>query len=112
MWRLNLSEFSRMIAISRNGFILLFLYFLSISLFGCGDDEDAAEVLVGTWELVAIDGESLKSDQQSDRGDEGTDVVNMEVKSVFGSDGSWVSEITLSHRWLLEEGGACKRSVR
>ena len=93
-----------MIAISRNHFILLLLYFLSISLFGCGDDEDASEVLVGTWELVAIDGESLKSDQQSDRGDEGTDVANMEVKSVFGSDGSWVSEITLSHRWLMEEG--------
>ena len=93
-----------MIAISRNHFILLLLYFLSISLFGCGDDEDASEVLVGTWELVAIDGEPLKSDQQSDRGDKGTDVANMEVKSVFGSDGSWVSEITLSHRWLLEEG--------
>lgn len=104
MQRRNLSEFSRMITISRNGCILLLLYFLSISLFGCGDDEDAAETLVRTWELVAIDGEPLKSDQQSDRGDKGTDVANMEVKSVFGSDGSWVSEITLSHRWLLEEG--------
>ena len=104
MQRRNLSEFSRMITLSRNGFILLLLYFLSISLFGCGDDEDASETLVGTWELVAIDGEIFKSDQKSDRGNAGTDVANMEVKSVFGSDGSWVSEITLSHRWLLEEG--------
>ena len=83
---------------------MLLLYFLSISLFGCGGDEDTSETLVGTWELVTIDGESLKSDQQWDRGNEGPDVANMEVKSVFGSDGSWVSEITLSHRWLLEEG--------
>ena len=104
MQRGNLSELSRMITLSRNGCILLFLYLVSISLFGCGDEEDAAEVLVGTWELIAIDGEIFKSDQQSDRGNEGTDVANMEVKSVFGSDGSWVSEITLSHRWLLEEG--------
>lgn len=104
MQRRNLSELSRMVTISRNGFIWLLLYLLSISLFGCGDDEDASETLVGTWELVAIDGESLKSDQHSDRGDEGAAVANMEVKSVFGSDGSWVSEIILSHRWLLEEG--------
>ena len=104
MQRGNLSGFSRMVTLSRNGFILLLLYLLSISLFGCGGDEDTSETLVGTWELVAIGGESLKSDQHFDRRDEGTDVANMEVKSVFGSDGSWVSEITLSHRWLLEEG--------
>ena len=93
-----------MITISRNGFILLLLYLISIGLFGCGDDEDTSEALVGTWELVALDGESLESDQQSDRGNAGTDVTNMKIKVVFGSDGSWVSEIILSQRWLLEEG--------
>ena len=93
-----------MITISRNGFVLLLLNLLSIGLFGCDTDEDTSEALVGTWELVALDGESLISDQQSGRGDAGTDVTNMEIKVVFGSDGSWVSEIILSQRWLLEEG--------
>ena len=52
-------------------------------MFGCGGDEDASKTLVRTWELVAIDGEPLKSDQQSDIGDVGPDTVNMAVKSVM-----------------------------
>ena len=81
--------------ILRNCFILLLLYFISISLFGCGGDEDASEDLVGTWDLVTVDGRTPVGDIQRHIGNE-FDVLTAEGKNIFSSDGSFFQEVSFS----------------
>ena len=44
--------------------------------------------LVGTWELISIDGKTLKTDSQKDMEDLKTEVLGIETKIVLASDGT------------------------
>ena len=83
-----------MIAICKSGFYFLLLFLILLGIFGCGDDEEALENLIGTWELVTVDGRTPRADLQSEMGTEAT-VLTAGVKYVFSSDGSLFQELTI-----------------
>lgn len=66
-----------------------------LSLFSCaGDEADPSEDLIGTWELVSIDGKTPKAAFQEDWGDKETEVIAAAMKLVFVSDGSLFLEVS------------------
>ena len=97
-----------------------FLYYSTLCLFlilpgisGCGgdneetsDDQDPSKNLVGTWELITVDGKNPKADSQQDIGDEETEVLDSAGKVVFASDGSLFREVSLTVRILIESSRA------
>ena len=79
---------------------ILCLFLISLNLFGCGSDEEELpdevvspeDLLVGTWELITIDGKTPKADAQQDIGDEDSEVLTAEAKIVFAPNGSLFQE--------------------
>ena len=87
--------------------LCLFLILPGIS--GCGgdneetsDDQDPSKNLVGTWELITIDGKTPKAYFQQDIGDEEIELLDSAGKVVFASDGSLFQEVLLTVRILIE----------
>lgn len=80
-------------------FISVFWFFLMLlGIFGCGGDEDTenpSEKIVGSWELITINGKSPKTDAQQDFEDDEGEVVDAGEKLVFGADSSFFREIVL-----------------
>ena len=84
-----------MIIMLRNCFYQLLIFFLLLGMLGCGgDEEDPVENLVGSWELITIDGKTPKEDAQED--DEDIEIRSAARKYVFASDGSLFAEISMS----------------
>ena len=80
---------------------IFWCFLILLGIFGCGDEdtpivnEDPSEKIVGSWELITIDGKSLKVDAQQDWGNEEGEVVEATEKFVFGADSSFFREISL-----------------
>ncbi len=91
------------------------LFLIPLGILGCGSDEEdtpedivntpedvinAAEVFVGSWELLTIDGKTLKAElQQID--DEKTELLDVGIKVVFTTDGLWFKEFSVTIRELI-----------
>lgn len=75
-------------------FLFFAIFLLLLGIFGC--DRDASEVLVGTWELVTIDGKTPKVHFQQDLESQETNVLAAALKLVFAPDGSLFREVSLS----------------
>ena len=87
---------------------ILLLSAVLLGLLGCGgddenpsDDEDPLVKIVGTWELITIDGKTPKADFEQDA-DEETEVLDAARKIVFASDGALFQELTGTFRYLIE----------
>ena len=87
--------------------LCLFLILLGIS--GCGgdneetsDDQDPSKNLVGTWELITVNGKTQKAHFQQDTGDEEIELLDFAEKVVFASDGSLFQEMLFTVRILIE----------
>ena len=80
---------------------ILCFFLILLGIFGCGDEdtsvvnEDPSEKIVGSWELITIDGKTPKADSQQDIGDDEGEVVEAGVKFVFGADSSFFREYSL-----------------
>ena len=80
---------------------ILCFFLILLGIFGCGDEdtsvvnEDPSEKIVGSWELITIDGKTPKADSQQDRGDDEGEVVEAGGKFVFGADSSFFREYSL-----------------
>ena len=85
-------------------------FFLTLlGICGCGSDEvetsgddDSSKTLVGTWELISIDGNTPKVDAQENLNSEETEVLAMASKIVLASDGALFQEVSLTVRTLIE----------
>ena len=75
-------------------FLFVIIFLLLLGIFGC--DRDASEVLVGTWELVTIDGKTPKVHFQQDLENQETNVLAAALKLVFAPDGSLFREASFS----------------
>ena len=81
--------------------ILCFLLIL-FGLFGCGGDEEAASKdLVGTWELITVDGKTPRAYFQQIAENEDFEVLAMALKVVFASDGTLFQELSFTARALI-----------
>ena len=80
---------------------ILCFFLILLGIFGCGDEdtsvvnEDPSEKIVGSWELITIDGKTPKADSQQDIGDDEGEVVEAGRKFVFGADSSFFREYSL-----------------
>ena len=87
----------------------IFCFFvILLAIFGCGSDEDIpavdedpAKKIVGSWELVTINGKSPKADAQASEDD--WEVVEAKGKRVFAADGSFFIEIELLMKMRVED---------
>ena len=93
-----------------------YLYYSALCLFlilpgisGCGgdseetsDDQDPSKNLVGTWELITVDGKTPKADLQQNTVDEEIEILDSAGKVVFASDGSLFQERSFTFRILIE----------
>ena len=80
------------------------LYFLLIlfGIFGCGGDEGTtSEDLVGTWELITVDGKMPRADVQQIAGNEDFEVLAVALKVVFASDRTLFQELSITARRLI-----------
>ena len=92
-------------------------FFLTLlGICGCGSDEvdtsddevetagddDSSKTLVGTWELISIDGNTPKVDAQGNLNSEETEVLAVVSKIVLASDGALFQEGSLTVRTLIE----------
>ena len=73
----------------------LCVFLILLGIFGCGGDddtsdadEDPSENLVGTWELITIDGKTPKADLENDLKNEEAEVISAASKIVLASDGA------------------------
>ena len=78
---------------------LLFCCLVSVGLLGCGGDEveeekELLEDLVGTWELIRIDGKTPQTFLQEDENE--FEVTAASMKLVFASDGSLYRELSFT----------------
>ena len=84
-----------MLTISKKSFLFLVCFPFLFGLFGCGsDDGNPSENLVGTYELLTIDGKTLKEDLEADIED--GEVLAVTAKLVFSADGSLYQEVEMS----------------
>ena len=87
---------------------LLILLVLAIS--GCGeiDEQPPAEApnpakdLVGTWEMITIDGETPKEDAQKNVNLAELKILAVDTKIVFAEDGAFFQDLKLTSRVLIE----------
>ena len=110
---MNYSTYTRRILGHYLYYFALCLFLILLSISGCGgdseetsDDQDPSKNLVGTWELITVDGKTPKADFQQDIGDEETEVLDLAGKVVFASDGSLFQEVSLTERILIESSRA------
>ena len=75
-------------------FLFVVVFLLLPGIFGC--DRDASKVLVGTWELLTIDGKTPEVHFQRDLESQETNVLAAALKLVFASDGSLFQEVSFS----------------
>ncbi|MYB96003.1 hypothetical protein F4054_06895 [Candidatus Poribacteria bacterium] len=87
----------------------LCFFLILLCIFGCGGaedtysaDEDSSENLVGTWELITIDGETPKADAQNNLKSEETEVLALATKMVLASDGALFQDALLTVQTLIE----------
>ena len=79
---------------------LLLCFLLPLGIFGCGSDEDDASAdLVGTWELITVNGETPEMAYE----DEDVEVLTVRLKYVFGPDGLLVQDATVTMRARTED---------
>ena len=88
---------------------ILCLFLILLGIFGCGgdseetsDDQDSSKNLVGTWELITIDGKTPKADAQKNLQSEETEVLALAAKIILASDGALFQEVSLTVRTLIE----------
>ena len=88
---------------------ILCLFLILLGIFGCGsdseetsDDQDSSKNLVGTWELITIDGKTPKADAQKNLQSEETEVLALAAKIILASDGALFQEMSLTVRTLIE----------
>ena len=88
---------------------ILCLFLILLGIFGCGgdseetsDDQDSSKNLVGTWELITIDGKTPKADAQKNLQSEETEVLALAAKIILASDDALFQEMSLTVRTLIE----------
>ena len=100
---MNYSTYTKRILWHYRDYCILCIFLILLGVFGCGgDEEDTSSDLVGTWELIRIDGKTLKASFQQEIGDEEIEVLDSAGKIVFASDGSLFQEASLTGRILIE----------
>ena len=88
---------------------IFWFFLILLGIFGCGDEdtpivtEAPSEKIVGSWELITIDGKPLKVDVQQDWGNEEGEVVEATEKLVFGADSSFFREISLVAKQRIKD---------
>lgn len=88
----------------------IFCFFcILLAIFGCGSDEEEpvveetpSEKIVGSWDLVTVNGKSLKADVQEDA-ENGWEVVEAGEKLVFAPDGSLFKEASIGMKLRVED---------
>ena len=95
---------------------ILCVFLILLGIFGCGGDEvdtaddevdtagdevDTAAKIVGTWELKTIDGKKPKAYVQQDIEDETAEVLAVENKILFASNGIFRQETLITSRGLI-----------
>ena len=97
-------------------YCILCVFLILLGIFGCGGDEvdtagdevdtagdevDTAAKIVGTWELITIDGKTPNAYIQQDIEDEATEVLAVANKIVFASNGIFRQETSITSRLLI-----------
>ena len=102
---MNYSTYTRRIL----GLFYLMSFLILPGISGCGgdseetsDDQDPSENLVGTWELITVDGKTPKAELQQNTVDEEIEILDSAGKLVFASDGSLFQERSFTVRILIK----------
>ena len=91
-------------------FLPTLLILLCLAFAACGEadeptpaeDPDPSKDLVGTWELITIDGETPIADAQKNLKTEAAEMLAVDTKIVFAEDGDLFQEAALTLRVLIE----------
>lgn len=99
-------------------YCILCFFLILLGIFGCGDDEvetsddevetpdeavDTSAKIIGTWELITIDGKKPKAYIQQDIENEATEVLEVENKMIFASNGIFRQEASITTRLLIDD---------
>ena len=94
---------------------ILCFFLILLGFFGCGGDEvdtaddevdtadevDTSAKIIGTWDLITIDGKKPKAYVQQDIEDEATEVLAVANKILFASNGIFRQETSITSRVLI-----------
>ena len=99
-------------------YCILCVFSILLGIFGCGSDEvdtaddevdttddevDTATKIVGTWELITIDGKKPKSYVQQEIEDEAWEVLAVVNKIICASNGIFRQETSMTTRQLIAD---------
>lgn len=91
----------------------LCVFLILLGVFGCGGDddtsgadedssEDSSKNLVGTWELITVDGKTPKADFENGLKNEEIEVIAVASKMVLASDDALFQDWSLTVRTLIQ----------
>ena len=120
---MNYSTYTSRILLHYWYYCILCVFLILLGIFGCGGDEvdtagdevdtagdevdtagdevDTAAKIVGTWELITIDGKTPNAYVQEDIENEAAEVLAVANKIVFASNGIFRQETSITSRLLI-----------
>ena len=113
---MNYSTYTSRILLQNWYYCILCVFLILLGVFGCGGDEvdtaddevdtaddevDTAAKIIGTWELITIDGKKPKAYIQQDIEDEATEILAVANKILFASNGIFRQETLITSRVLI-----------